>query len=112
MKENTFNIDNFLDIIYELERFSEQYIEKDMPIDYKRKVMSNMEFIKKVFCEIFIIDFQKKNKQFIPSHFDSHNLIRDVIYLYTYDHFEKKEVLYFLENVDNETVLEMFYQRI
>jgi hypothetical protein len=102
----------FLDVFYEIEQFTEQQLYRSYSSDYKEKMLQTMRLIKHIFIEIFIADMKIETTNLSYTHNQIEDLIRDVLHLFSFNHFEKKEVLHLIENIHDDSVIAEFYQRI
>lgn len=112
MTEENFTLSQFLDIILEFETFERNLKKKHCKDDSKIELLTNLHYVKNIFCEIFIGTLDVPEKDYTFAHFDNNDLIRDVLTLYSLEYFSKEEVIYFLQNLDDEEVVERIYQRI
>jgi hypothetical protein len=97
----------------ELEIFEENFLKRKLPTKKRERVIENLSLIKNIFTELFIMNLDvPSNKVFTHFEFDVADLIRDVVYLYTMRYFKKEEVVHLLNNLNEESIIESFYQRI
>jgi hypothetical protein len=112
MMEENFTLSQFLDIVMEFENFEKNLKKKHYNEDSKIALLNNLHYIKNIFCEIFIGTLDIPEKDYGFADFDNTDLIKDVLTLYSLEYFSKEEVIYFLQNLDDEEVVEKIYQRI
>jgi hypothetical protein len=105
-------ISHFLDILKELEIFGRNFLNEKVGKSKKELVINNLNYIKHIFCEVFIATLIVPCKEYDFGTFDTADLLRDVLTLYSLDYFTKEEVIHLLTNLEDDDVVEKIYQRI
>lgn len=100
-------LSNLLDILLELEKFSVSYVKNLENKKGKYEAERYMFHVKVNFAEQILktVDYKAKANR-------DKDILHDALMMFLAEKFTKEEVMHLMTNVQDETVVEHFYQRI